>query len=111
MLSIVAPVYNEEASLPELIRRCLAVGAQMGKEFGEKFELILVNDGSADQSSRLIAEAADAHPDVVIGVLLARNGGQHAAHGNSRLDCGVLPDGGGGQRGGAGGHDGLDRQL
>jgi len=79
MLSIVAPVYNEEASLPELIRRCLAVGAQMGKEFGEKFELILVNDGSADQSSRLIAEAADAHPDVVIGVLLARNGGQHAA--------------------------------
>jgi undecaprenyl-phosphate 4-deoxy-4-formamido-L-arabinose transferase len=79
MLSIVAPVYNEEASLPELIRRCLAVGAAISRESGEKYELILVNDGSADQSARLIAEAAAAHPDVVIGVLLARNGGQHAA--------------------------------
>ncbi|MEO7385691.1 MAG: glycosyltransferase [Gammaproteobacteria bacterium] len=75
MLSIVAPVYNEEASLPELIRRCLAVGATLGEEF----ELVLVNDGSSDQSARLIEAAAEAHPDVVIGVILARNVGQHAA--------------------------------
>jgi undecaprenyl-phosphate 4-deoxy-4-formamido-L-arabinose transferase len=75
MLSIVAPVYNEEASLPELIQRCLAVGAKLG----ERFELVLVNDGSRDQSARLITEAAEKNPDVVIGVLLARNVGQHAA--------------------------------
>ena len=75
MLSIVAPVYNEESSLPELIRRCLAVGYQLG----ETFELVLVNDGSKDQSAKLIADAAEMHPDVVIGVLLARNVGQHAA--------------------------------
>ncbi|MBL8200882.1 MAG: glycosyltransferase [Chromatiales bacterium] len=75
VLSIVAPVYNEEASLPELIRRCLAVGHQQG----ERFELVLVDDGSADQSAKLITEAAGSHPDVVIGVLLGRNCGQHAA--------------------------------
>ena len=69
------PVYNSATILPDLISRLELVL----RDTGVMFELILVNDGSADQSSRLIGEAADAHPDVVIGVLLARNGGQHAA--------------------------------
>ncbi len=74
-ISIVAPVYNEEANLPELIRRCLDVGRQLPEEF----ELILVDDGSADASAGIIEEAAEAYPGLVIGVLLARNSGQHAA--------------------------------
>ncbi len=75
MLSIVAPVYNEEASLRELVSRCLAVGAQL--DVG--FELVLVDDGSKDQSAAIIAEESGRHPDTVIGVLLPRNVGQHAA--------------------------------
>lgn len=75
LLSIVAPVFNEEGSLPELIDRCLAVGAGLDGPF----ELVLVNDGSRDRSAAIIADAAASHPGVVIGVLLARNVGQHAA--------------------------------
>ena len=74
LASLVVPVYNEEDNLPELLRRVLAVGATLPCDY----ELILVNDGSADASAQLIAEAAERDPHVV-GVLLNRNYGQHAA--------------------------------
>ena len=73
-LSVVMPVYNEEENLPELISRCLsACGA-----CGLTFEIILVDDGSRDASRQIISRAAEAHTEV-IGVLLNRNYGQHAA--------------------------------
>ncbi len=74
-LSIVVPVFNEEATLEELIRRCLDVCVKMG----EFFEMILVDDGSADSSPEKITEAAEQHRGQVVGVLLNRNYGQHAA--------------------------------
>jgi len=43
------------------------------------FELILVDDGSRDDSPSMIEAAALEHPGEVIGVLLTRNFGQHAA--------------------------------
>ncbi|HVP10908.1 MAG TPA: glycosyltransferase [Phycisphaerae bacterium] len=75
LISIVVPVYNEQATIDELIRRCIAAcdGAN------GSFELILVDDGSADDSAQRIAEAVDKHHGRVIGVLLNRNYGQHAA--------------------------------
>ena len=51
-LSVVIPVFNEEETLPELIRRCLAACEKTGCAF----ELILVDDGSADRSAALIDE-------------------------------------------------------
>ncbi len=74
MLSVVIPVFNEAASLHELLTRTLA----SCRSTNRSFELILVDDGSRDASARLIAEAADEAPEVV-GVLLNRNYGQHAA--------------------------------
>ena len=74
-VSLVIPVYNEEATLPELIERCLAVGAT----FGCACEVILVDDGSDDGSVRIIGEQARQHPGAIVGVLLNRNYGQHAA--------------------------------
>ena len=74
-LSIVVPVFNEEASLSELIRRSLAACVQTGLPF----EIVLVDDGSSDLSRSLIEQASLAHPELVIGVLLNRNYGQHAA--------------------------------
>jgi undecaprenyl-phosphate 4-deoxy-4-formamido-L-arabinose transferase len=74
-VSLVIPVFNEQENLPELIRRCLAVGRALPSEF----ELILVDDGSRDASARLITEAAEKEPRRVVGVLLNRNYGQHAA--------------------------------
>jgi undecaprenyl-phosphate 4-deoxy-4-formamido-L-arabinose transferase len=75
MISVVIPVFNEEKNLSELIRRCLEACHSLGLPF----ELILVDDGSRDNSAQLINEAAKHHADEVIGVFLNRNYGQHAA--------------------------------
>ncbi|MBN1669596.1 MAG: glycosyltransferase [Kiritimatiellae bacterium] len=74
-ISVVVPVFNEEESLWELIRRCLAVCRGLGKPF----ELVLVNDGSSDGSAEIITHAAAKNPGDLVGVLLNRNYGQHAA--------------------------------
>jgi undecaprenyl-phosphate 4-deoxy-4-formamido-L-arabinose transferase len=75
LISIVIPVFNEEANLEELIRRCLKSCGSMDKPF----EIILVDDGSTDSSPKMITEAAEQNGGEVIGVLLNRNYGQHAA--------------------------------
>lgn len=75
MVSLVAPVYNEQTNLTELVKRCVAVGE--GLDY--PFELILVDDGSVDSSPAMIQKLAVVHMGKVIGVLLNRNYGQHAA--------------------------------
>ncbi len=72
--SLVIPVFNEAGNLAELVERCLKVCRQSGRSF----EIILVDDGSSDGSTEMIARAGKEHQDV-IGVLLNRNYGQHAA--------------------------------
>lgn len=74
-LSIVIPVFNEEANLDALIERCLKVCNGLDKPS----EIILVDDGSRDASVDMIKAAAKQHPQQLIGVLLNRNYGQHAA--------------------------------
>ncbi len=74
-LSLVIPVFNEEENLEELISRCLGVC----RKTGCSFEIILVDDGSGDNSTAMISRAASENPDQVVGVLLNRNYGQHAA--------------------------------
>jgi undecaprenyl-phosphate 4-deoxy-4-formamido-L-arabinose transferase len=74
LVSFVIPVYNEQDNLPELLRRCLAVG----RKLPYAFEVVLVNDGSRDDSAKIIEAAAAREPEIV-GVLLNRNYGQHAA--------------------------------
>ena len=49
-ISIVSPVYNEEAVLAELHRRVTLVM----DELDEPWELVLVNDGSHDRSAEVI---------------------------------------------------------
>lgn len=73
-LSIVIPVYNNEGSLEELVRRVLAVCAKIT----EDFELVLVDDGSRDSSPALLREISNTKPSVVV-LSLTRNFGQHAA--------------------------------
>ena len=74
-VSLVIPVFNEEKNLGELISRCLKTCNDIGKSF----EIILVDDGSSDDSSKIINEAVDQNEGKVLGVLLNRNYGQHAA--------------------------------
>jgi len=74
-VSVVVPVYNEEGCLQILINRTLDALEKCGK----KYEFIMVDDGSRDTSADIIREASDANPDRVIGCILNRNYGQHAA--------------------------------
>ena len=55
-LSLVIPCYNEAANLPMLLHRCAEV-AQQGE-----IEVILVDNGSTDDSPRLFAEMLPHHP-------------------------------------------------
>lgn len=71
-ISIVVPVFNEEATLHDLFD---AVSAALE---GESWEIVLVNDGSRDGSREILHELAAEHPEVV-AVELARNFGQHPA--------------------------------
>ena len=73
--SVVIPVYNEEANLPDLIKRCLAACEEAKGEY----EIILIDDGSSDSSAKLIEEASIKTNGRIVGVILTTNFGQHAA--------------------------------
>src|SRR5216110_4075062 len=74
-LSVVIPVYNEEAGLPALFARLYPALDALGKSY----EIIFVNDGSRDRSAALLREQFAKRPDVTRVVLLNGNFGQHMA--------------------------------
>jgi undecaprenyl-phosphate 4-deoxy-4-formamido-L-arabinose transferase len=74
-LSVVIPVYNEEAGLATLFARLYpALDA-----LRIPYEVIFVNDGSRDRSAALLREQFARRPDVTRVVLLNGNFGQHMA--------------------------------
>ncbi|HAH31249.1 MAG TPA: glycosyltransferase [Elusimicrobia bacterium] len=76
LLSIVIPVFNEEESIGESVRRFLALRDSLLTEL--KLELLFVNDGSRDSSLSLLKSAADKDPDVKI-ISFSRNFGHQIA--------------------------------
>jgi|GEM_PF-3614114 len=68
-ISIVIPVYNSAATLPELHRRLTAAAAGLGE-----YEIILVDDGSRD-SSWLAIENLARGDSRVLGLRMGRNYG------------------------------------
>jgi len=74
-LSVVAPCYNEQASVRELYRR---VAGACEAEVKDEYEIVLVDDGSSDQTRSLIRELSENDPHVV-GVFLSRNHGHQLA--------------------------------
>ena len=75
LVSVVIPVFNEEGNLDVLVSRCAAACGKLERPF----EIILVDDGSSDQSAIKIEAAAASGDGQIVGVLLNRNYGQHAA--------------------------------
>ncbi|HEY6239690.1 MAG TPA: glycosyltransferase [Burkholderiales bacterium] len=74
-VSVVVPVYNEEAVLPALFARLYpALDA-----LGTSYEIIFVNDGSADRSAALLREQFQKRPDSTRVILFNGNYGQHLA--------------------------------
>ena len=74
-LSVVVPVYNEEAGLQVLFERLYPALDQLGVAF----EIIFVNDGSRDRSAAILREQFAKRPDVTRVILLNGNYGQHTA--------------------------------
>jgi dolichyl-phosphate beta-glucosyltransferase len=65
VLSIVVPCYNEELRLPRTIEQI----QRFMDSRGEPYELVLVDDGSADGTRRVMDAAAASHGSVRVEVL------------------------------------------
>jgi len=72
-LSFVIPVYNGAQTIGGVVRRILELYGAL------PIEIVLVNDGSADESEAVCAAIAREHPGRVVFVQLARNFGEHNA--------------------------------
>lgn len=73
-ISLVIPAFNEQDVIPELLRR---VEAAL-RLTHQSFEVVIVDDGSTDQTPSLLNEAMQTRPWLRV-VRMARNGGQSAA--------------------------------
>jgi len=74
-LSVVIPVFNEEAGLPALFARLYPALDQLGLAY----EILFVNDGSRDRSAALLKDQFLRRPDVTRVILFNANYGQHMA--------------------------------
>jgi undecaprenyl-phosphate 4-deoxy-4-formamido-L-arabinose transferase len=74
-VSVVIPVYNEQAGLAALFARLYPALDKLGAGY----EVIFVNDGSRDNSVAILAEQFRVRPDVTRVVLFNGNYGQHMA--------------------------------
>ncbi|MDB6113177.1 MAG: glycosyl transferase family 2 [Lacunisphaera sp.] len=74
-LSVVIPVYNEEANLPALFARLYPVLDGLGRSY----EVVFTNDGSADRSGALLAAQYHARPRETRVIEFSANYGQHLA--------------------------------
>ena len=78
-ISVIIPVYNGQETIIHLVERLKKVL----KDISESYEVVLICDGSPDDSWRVIEELVARYP-WVRGIQLMRNYGQHNA-----LLCGV----------------------
>ncbi|HQR11686.1 MAG TPA: glycosyltransferase family 2 protein [Casimicrobiaceae bacterium] len=74
VVSVVAPIFNEEANVRHFVDRTDSVL----KSLAEPYEIVLVDDGSRDQTWQRIVELRNANPSVC-GIRLSRNFGHQAA--------------------------------
>jgi hypothetical protein len=73
-ISVIIPLYNEDESLPELYSWI----ARVMKENNYSYEVIFVNDGSTDNSWKVISDLSAQHPEVK-GIRFRRNYGKSPA--------------------------------
>ncbi|MCH8208640.1 MAG: glycosyltransferase family 2 protein, partial [Nitrospinae bacterium] len=74
MISIIVPVFNEQENIQVLYDKLVEV---MGKS-GESFEIIFINDGSEDESGKILVEISGKDPRAKV-IHFGKNFGQTAA--------------------------------
>jgi undecaprenyl-phosphate 4-deoxy-4-formamido-L-arabinose transferase len=75
LLSVVIPVYDEEAGLQALFDRLYPALDQLGRSY----EVIFVDDGSRDRSAAMLKDQFLERPDVTRIIVFNANYGQHLA--------------------------------
>jgi dolichol-phosphate mannosyltransferase len=92
-ISVAIPLLNEEAIIPQLLRRTFATLDSLP---GGPHEVVIVDDGSTDRSPQLLQQAVANEPRLTV-VALSRNFGHQAALGaaldHASGDAVVLMDG------------------
>lgn len=90
--SVIVPMYNEEAVIPETYRRLNKVM----EDFGESYEIIFINDGSRDKTQAMLLELCKCDPNVKL-IDFARNFGHQisitAGMDYAAGECMVIIDG------------------
>jgi undecaprenyl-phosphate 4-deoxy-4-formamido-L-arabinose transferase len=74
-LSVIVPIYNEQAVLPALFDRLYSALDALGRPY----ECIFIDDGSADDSVRMLREQFQRRPEHTRVIVFQGNFGQHAA--------------------------------
>jgi len=77
-LSVVIPIFNEEANITTLWKRVSTVLREHFSDPGRDWEVIFTDDGSRDRSLEMLTEIAETEPRVSV-VEFNRNYGQHSA--------------------------------
>ena len=75
MISVITPVFNEELVVHELVKRIM----KALEAYGEKFEIVCVDDGSTDNTLNHLIELKKVCPELKI-ISLSRNFGHQAAY-------------------------------
>jgi undecaprenyl-phosphate 4-deoxy-4-formamido-L-arabinose transferase len=73
-LSVIVPILNEASTLEELVDRLVSTLHRVGKNY----EVIFVDDGSTDDSAKLLKGLYELHSTIKV-IRLNRNYGQHMA--------------------------------
>ncbi|HOQ31517.1 MAG TPA: glycosyltransferase family 2 protein [Candidatus Hydrogenedens sp.] len=76
-LSIVAPVFNEGSYIKNFVSEIIEVLDKL--EITQNSEIILVNDGSTDETEKHLDTLTETYPGLVYAIHLARNFGQASA--------------------------------
>lgn len=80
LLSLIVPVFNEEDAIEGFFACIEQMRGQLEGELGDgaELEFVFVNDGSGDDTRKLLEERADTNPEVKL-INLSRNFGKEAA--------------------------------
>ena len=77
MVSIVAPMYNEETLAHKYCEETLKMCNSLSDKYN--FEIVLVNDGSKDRTYEIMLEEQKLNPDTITTICLSRNFGLEGA--------------------------------